>query len=149
MRTVPAYQQGASEPVLESAATEVDHGRVSGADLAARPHPGARRVDIEPDKSVARSALSTVRGLTAVRRRLGSPLAAPASVAGLPRRSVQLVRSGSDTGAVVVYGSGLGAILVFESKASADSVPLRGLGLPRVNIDGRSGTELAPRSAPS
>jgi hypothetical protein len=78
-----------------------------------------------------------------VRRRLGFTLAAPAEIAGLPRRSVHLVRSSGEAGALAVYGHGLGTILVFETKASADAAPLHGLKLPEVNIDGRTGTELA------
>ena len=137
------YQHGESAPVLELAATEVDYGAVSDADLAARPHPGAKVVDVDPDRGAPRAAADAVTGVAAVRRRLGFPLAAPAEVAGLPRRSVHLIRSGRDAGALAVYGRGLGTILVFESEAGKDSALLRGLKLPQVNIDGRTGTELA------
>jgi hypothetical protein len=56
---------------------------------------------------------------------------------------VHLLRSGTSSGAVVVYGRGLGTVLVFETKADGTSAPISGLKLPEVNIDGRTGTELA------
>jgi hypothetical protein len=116
---------------------------VDEADVAPRPHPGARVVDVDPDRVASRAPERDVSGVAAVRRRLGFPLAAPPKIAGLPRRSVHLVRSGSDAAALAVYGRGLGTILVYETKASAGAVPLQGLKLPQVNIDGRTGTELA------
>jgi hypothetical protein len=137
------YQQGESDPVLELAATEVDYGAVADADVAPRPHPGAKVVDVAPGRMAAHQPSAPVSGVAAVRRRLDFPLAAPAEVAGLPRRGVHLVRSGRDEGAVAVYGRGLGAILVFQTRAGAGSSPLDGLKLPEVNIDGRTGTELA------
>jgi hypothetical protein len=140
------YEQGESDPVLELAATSVDYGPVAEADVAARPHPGSKVVDLDPSAlpghAAARAARS-VSGVAAVRRAVDFPLAAPAKVAGLERRSFHLIRNGREAGALGVYGRGLGAILVFESKASNGSAPLRGLRLPQVNIDGRTGTELA------
>jgi hypothetical protein len=136
------YEQGESDPVLEVAVTEVDYGAVSGADVAARPHTGARTVEVDPPAGPAAARPSSVSGVTAVRRRLGFPLAAPAELAGLPRRSVHLIRS-RGTGALAVYGRGLGTILVFQTRATRGSDPLRSLRLPQVNIDGRTGTELA------
>jgi outer membrane lipoprotein-sorting protein len=137
------YQQGDSRPVLELAATEVHYGAVPAADVAPRPHPGARVVAVDPSRLAAHAPVRTVSGVAAVRRRLGFPLAAPATVAGLPRRSVHLLRSGRNSGALVVYGRGLGAILVFETRAGGRPGVLDGLRLPQVNIDGRTGTELA------
>jgi outer membrane lipoprotein-sorting protein len=137
------YEQGSSDPVLELAATQVHYGAVSAADVTPRPHPGARTVDVDPSRLAAHAPVRTVSGVAAVRRRLGFPLAAPATVAGLPRRSVHLIRSGRDGGALVVYGRGLGAVLVFESRADGRSALLHGLKLPQVNIHGRTGTELA------
>jgi outer membrane lipoprotein-sorting protein len=137
------YQHGEDDPVLELAATDVDYGAVDDADVAPRAHPGATVVDVDPDRVASRAPARDVSGVAAVRRRLGFPLAAPAEVAGLPRRSVHLVRSGRDAGALAVYGRGLGTILVFETKANASDLPLQGLKLPQVNIDGRTGTELA------
>jgi len=80
-----------------------------------------------------------------VRGKLGFPLAAPASIAGLPRQTVRLVDGGGHTGAVVVYGRGLGAIAVLEQAAGGTSRSAPGplAALPRVSIGGASGQELA------
>jgi hypothetical protein len=137
------YEQGNSNPVLELAATQVHYGPVAAKDLAPRPHPGERVVQVDPDRAAAHAPTATVSGLAAVRRHVDFPLAAPAQVAGLPRRGVHLIRSGRDSGVLVVYGRGLGEILVFETKAGAHASLLRGLKLAQVNIDGRTGTELA------
>jgi hypothetical protein len=55
------------------------------------------------------------------------------------------VRLHGSTGALSVYGEGLGGILVLQHQASGDQdQPAGGLaGLPQVNIDGATGTELA------
>jgi len=136
------YQHGEDSPVLEVAATDVRYGPVADADLALRPHPDAKVVDVARGRPAAPPA-STASGVDAVRRRAGFPVAAPATVAGLPRRGVHLLRSGTSSGAVLVYGRGLGTVVVFETKADGGSAPLSGLRLPEVNVDGRTGTELA------
>jgi hypothetical protein len=140
------YEHGESDPVLELAATEVAYGPVAAADVAARPHPGAKVVDVDPRTLPGHPSVRAARsvsGVAAVRRAVDFPLAAPAEVAGLKRRGFHLIKTGRDTGALGVYGRGLGAILVFETTATAGSAPLHGLKLPEVNIDGRTGTELA------
>ncbi len=139
------YEQGSKKPVLELAATDIDFGRVPAADLAARPHPGARVVDVEPDRAGPSAGHEpAVSGVAAVRRRLGFPLAAPDELAGLPRRSVHLVRTDDGPAAVSIYGRGLGAIVVFQERERRGTAgPLGRLSLPTVNVDGRTGTELA------
>ena len=42
-----------------------------------------------------------------------------------------------------MYGRGLGAILVFQTKAEPRGAARSALTLPQVNIDGATGTELA------
>jgi outer membrane lipoprotein-sorting protein len=141
------YAQGQSSPVLELKATDISYGHVSASDVALSPPPGAKTVDVSPPAATgAKHDRKSVAGLKAVRARLSFPLSAPAKLAGLPRREVRLMNSGKDAGAVVTYGQGLGAILVFEHKAdSAGSSPAgRGaLRLPQINIRGATGTELA------
>jgi hypothetical protein len=83
-----------------------------------------------------------------VQKQLGFQLSAPDKLAGLPRRSVRLVKFGEEKGALSVYGRGLGAIAVFQRRAEPGAKPLFGGGrdgitLPQVNIDGDSGSELA------
>ena len=84
-------------------------------------------------------------GAQAVQRELGFTLAAPRELAGLPRKEVRLVRVGDGKGALAVYGEGLGGILVFQHEAGSGNPPTdaAGGGLPQINIDGATGTELA------
>jgi hypothetical protein len=83
-----------------------------------------------------------VTGQAAVARALPFRLSAPASLVGLPRKSVRLIDWSGTPAAVAVYGQGLGAVAVLEQQkpAGADSSPLA--ALPRVSIDGASGHEL-------
>jgi outer membrane lipoprotein-sorting protein len=138
------YAQGQNEPVLELEATEISFERVPESVLTAEPPAGARVMEIDPLLHDAAGADGTrVRGVEAVQRELDFPLAAPAELAGLPRRSVQLVRIGDQLGAMATYGEGLGAIAVFQQKAGEEEGPSTSRQLPQVNIDGATGTELA------
>ena len=80
-----------------------------------------------------------------MRSKLSFPLAAPATVAGLPRRSVRTIRSDGETGALVTYGEGLGALMVVQAPAGARGGPNPGAvpGLQVLSIDGATGYELA------
>jgi outer membrane lipoprotein-sorting protein len=139
------YAQGEKSPVLELTATEISYGSVPASALAVKPPAGAKRVEIDPPvgRDVHGNPVS-VRGLAAVQRRLDFPISAPASLAGLPRREVSLVRFGSENGALVTYGQGVGAILVFQQKSDGRGTAMsRGdLRLPEINIDGITGSEL-------
>jgi hypothetical protein len=92
---------------------------------------------------------SEIEGPDAVQSKVDFKLAAPASVAGLPRQGVRLLQHGDESGAVVVYGKGLGAIAVIEQKAGKQGQRQGGgdrdeqLRVPQVNIDGATGDELA------
>ena len=142
------YAQGESAPVLELAATDISYGAVSATDLRAAAPAGAKVVAVDlrdgghgPDH--ARVKGSDVQGPAAVAKRLGFPLAAPAELAGMPRKDVRLVSFGGEPAALATYGRGLGAILVLERKADPEQPGDRQLELPRVNINGATGTELA------
>jgi outer membrane lipoprotein-sorting protein len=138
------YAQGSSDPVIEIAATKISYGPVKAADLAAQPHPGARTVEINPDQLAANSGPTGVTGVDAVQRRLDFRLAAPDELAGLKRRQVELVKLDGAKGAVSVYGGGLGTIAVFQYRtADQRHAGLSDMNLPEVNIDGRTGKELA------
>ena len=141
------YAQGQAAPVLELKATDISYGHVSASDVTLSPPPGAKTVDVSaPAATGAKGNHKSVAGLKAVRARLSFPLSAPAKLAGLPRREVRLMSSGKDAGAIVTYGQGLGAILVFQHKAdSAQRSPAgrSALRLPQINIRGATGTELA------
>jgi outer membrane lipoprotein-sorting protein len=139
------YAQGSDDPVLEVEATDVSYGRIAASAIDTTPPAGAKVTEIDPPAGVDANGKPThVEGVDEVAKRLAFPLAAPDELAGLPRRSVRLIRMGSESGAVSLYGRGLGAILVFQTKAGEAKPPGRdGMTLPQVNIDGATGTELA------
>jgi outer membrane lipoprotein-sorting protein len=144
------YAQGAKNPVLELKATDVAYGAIDPATLRLAVPAGAKRVTVEPPAAGAHAgtghgAANSVTGVQAVQRRLGFQLSAPDRLAGLPRRTVRLVRFGADAGAATFYGKGLGGILVLQRAASPASGSARGhdMRLPQINIDGVTGTELA------
>ena len=56
---------------------------------------------------------------------------------------MQLLDSGDSKGALIVYGHGLGAVLVVERPADASSGKSQLDVLPKVSIDGVTGHELA------
>jgi outer membrane lipoprotein-sorting protein len=138
------YAQGSDEPVIEIAATKVSYGPIEESDLAATPHPDARTVEINPDDLRANTKATGITGVDAVQRRLDFKLAAPDELAGLSRRQVELVTLDGAKGAVSVYGNGLGTIAVFQyRKSDHGHAGLGDLNLPEINIDGRTGKELA------
>jgi outer membrane lipoprotein-sorting protein len=136
------YAQGQDEPVLELKAHDVSYGRIDASVFAVRPPAGTKTVDIDPQVHDAHGRPARVHGAEAVQRRLGFRLSAPEKLAGLPRTAVRLVNTGGTPGALSVYGEGMGAIAVLQSEASSQRVPDY-RGLPRVNIDGATGTEIA------
>ena len=138
------YQHGDDAPVLELAATEVDYGPVADADLAARPHPDAKVVDVAAGRSAAPAAApSTVSGVDAVRRRLTSRWPRPRRSPACRAAASTCCAPGATPAPSPPTAAAWAPILVFETKADARSAPMQGMKLPEVNIDGRTGTELA------
>ena len=148
------YAQGATGPVLELKATEVSYEAVPDSAIAVTPPAGAEVVELSPDAEPMRGKRggqrrhAAVRGPAAVQRELGFELAAPATLAGLPRKVVRLVTFDGEKGALAIYGEGFGAIAVLQRKATEPAgerkEPGRGeLRLPQINIDGATGSELA------
>jgi Predicted periplasmic protein (DUF2092) len=138
------YAQGSSDPVLEVAATKIAYGPVAASELAGTPHPGARTVEIDPDDLGAHSGPTGVTGVDAVQKRLDFRLSAPDELAGLKRKRVELVRFDRQHGAMSVYGEGLGTIAVFQYRSQDGRHDgLADMNLPEINIDGRTGKELA------
>jgi outer membrane lipoprotein-sorting protein len=159
------YATNSSTPVLELKATDVSFGAVPASVFTITPPSGAKIVRISTSKlnattarierngAHARRALThraEVTGAAAVARRLPFALNAPATLVGLPRRSVSLLDWGGKPAALVTYGQNLGGIVVLEQSAGSSS-PLpgsssggdhRGLTLPTVSINGVSGQEL-------
>jgi outer membrane lipoprotein-sorting protein len=155
---VAVYAHGHSGPVLELKATEISFGPVANSDLAISPPAGAKTVDLSPAKAEAHARKGAkeaahakpVAGLAAVQRAVRFKLAAPPSLAGLPRQEVRLLGDkGGHQIAAVTYGRNLGAIVVLQQpttsttrKAPGKSGPLRRLELPKVSINGATGQEL-------
>jgi len=155
------YAQGRSEPVLELKATEVSYDAVPDSAVSAAAPAGAEVVDLgttsdaksprgrTPAKGTHED-VEDVEGPAAVQRKLDFKLAAPARLAGLPRKAVRLISFGGEPGALAIYGQGMGAIAVVQRKAEAAGAGGRdedegpgALRLPEINIDGATGSELA------
>ncbi len=96
------YAQGTQDPVLELEATEIDYGPIAASKVDATPPAGAKVTELNPPTGVdAQGRPTHVTGLEAVQKRLDFPLAAPETLAGLPRRSVSLVKFGDEEGALL------------------------------------------------
>ena len=135
------YAQGSSSPVLQLEATDISYGAVSDSDVSIAPPAGAKTVDLAPPSGKP-PAVTSVGGLDAVQAAAGFPVVAPDTLVGLPRQDVRLVGKA----ALVVYGHGLGAIVVVERAAgTAAAGPSGGMlsSLPTVSLDGATGHELA------
>jgi outer membrane lipoprotein-sorting protein len=145
------YAQGESSPVLELAATHISYGSVPASALAAKPPAGAKVVTVNSPSPAAHARRGSkqpdVSGAARVAKQLDFRLTAPAKLAGLPRKDVRLLTLQGSNGAIATYGRGLGAIVVVQRKADAAPAKGRGSGpardLPKINIDGATGTELA------
>lgn len=136
------YAVGHNDPVLELAATDVSFGAVDDATFAISPPPDATVVDLTPTGEPASREHGTpakpVTGLGAVRAKVGFPLSAPATLAGMPRTQVGLIEGDNREGAVVTYGRGLGGIAVIELRAdgAADREPGRDSGVATTDLGG-------------
>ena len=143
---VAVLSHGDSSPVVALSATDISFGSVAPADLTVHLAPGTRIVHVQPPQTPAHESSAThtpdVVGTAAVARAVAFRLAAPPSLVGLPRQGVRLIDGSGTPSAMVVYGHGLGAIVVLEQAADAhDAGPLG--SLPRVSVNGASGHELA------
>jgi hypothetical protein len=84
-----------------------------------------------------------VTGLRAVQAAASFPVVAPDTLVGLPRQDVRLVGNSDSKAALVVYGHGLGAIVVVERQAGAVGNNGAMGSLPQVSLDGVTAHELA------
>jgi outer membrane lipoprotein-sorting protein len=159
------YADDQPDPVLELEATDVSYGPLSDDELTVDPPAGARVVELGPalggdlghggsahNGDAAGKSGRAVEGVEAVRAHVPFELAAPKTLAGLPRRGAWLAQPGGRPAAVTTYGEGLGAIVVVQYEADKEDGgdPLSGAGggdhglrLPQVNVDGATGSELA------
>src|SRR3954447_7630925 len=135
------YAQGSAEPVLELEATDIAYGKIAASQISTAPPAGAKVTEINPPSGVdAQGKPAHVEGVDAVQKAIDFPLAAPAKLAGLPRKNVQLVDFGGEKGALATYGQGLGAIAVFQHRGTGGAPT--GLTLPQINIRGATGSEV-------
>ena len=135
------YAQGSSSPVLELAVSDISYGPVASADVDIAPPDNAKVVDLATgSQSDTGSTTPPVTGLDAVQASADFPVVAPDSLVGLPRRDVRLV--GGET-VLVLYGQGLGGIVLVEHKADASGTDNQFSGLPTVSLDGLTAHELA------
>jgi outer membrane lipoprotein-sorting protein len=142
---IAIYAQGASSPVLELKATNISFGPVPASNVDVSPPRGAKSVDLGSLRRGTEEAGSrgNASGLSAVKTAAGFPVVAPAALVGLPRQDVRLVGQGDSKAALVVYGHGLGAIVILERRAGANgSTGVMG-SLPKVSLDGVTAHELA------
>jgi outer membrane lipoprotein-sorting protein len=153
------YQAGGSE-VLGVTATNVSYGRISPGVFNLSPPKGPHVVNVAmatPSQSSAGKRGKRHRAITGVRAvagHLSFRLAAPASLAGLPRQSVSLLDAGGRHGALITYGQNLGGIAVIEEPATAGSRQainlssgsgdhVHGITLPSVRISLANGQQVS------
>lgn len=131
------YAKGSSRPVLALEATRISFGAVPAADVDVAPPPGARAVQLP-----TRSGGSKERGAEPRRSSAaGFPVVAPKRLLGLKRTAVHVVGKPGSKTALVVYGEGLGSIVVAERASPDTSSQLQ--GLPEVRLEGATGHELS------
>jgi outer membrane lipoprotein-sorting protein len=132
------YATGDSSPVLELTATDISYGPVAASYFAVTPPAGAKVVSVTVPGGGSTSKLAH-----------HFVLVDPATLAGLPRRSVRLLSWDGSAAALVTYGQNLGGIAVIEQTApstaaasSAQSSRHQELELPTVQINGVTADEL-------
>ncbi len=159
------YARNASAPVIELTAKDISYGPVDPSVFKISPPAGSKVVTVAgghtsgalthvtstaTGKGKGKHRRDLTTGVSAVAAKLPFTLDAPASLVGLPRRSVTLLDWGKKPAALVTYGQNLGGVAVIEQPASSAS-PLgsangtdhrSGLNLPTVSIGGVTGQEL-------
>lgn len=146
---VAIYAQGSSTPALALEADGISFGAVPDSDVDVAPPAGAKIVDLSSQASghdTGGAKKAPVTGLTAVQAAAPFPVVAPATLVGLPRQDVTLVGPQDSKSVVVVYGQGLGAVVVLErgkdaGRTGGSSSPLD--ALPTVSLDGATAHELS------
>lgn len=150
------YARGDRSPVLELSATDISYGPVAASVFTLRPPTGAKVVHVSLPELLGASgadrphgAHRAITGYSAVAARVSFSLDAPAKLAGRTRSSVTLLGRGSDAGALIGYGQGLGGIYVIERPGRTSQLASPpadgeqpGLNLPAVRIGGSPAQEL-------
>ena len=168
LRGVPlrfaVYARGDGTPVLEVAASGVSYGTVGADVFNLKPPSGAHLVQIATpaaagttgqaeSRGKATKKHTEITGANTVASHLSFTLVAPQQAGSMRLSSVRLLDMGSRRGALLVYGQGLGGVLVIEEPASPSGQKqlnlstgsgdhTRGLALPTVQINDASGQQL-------
>ncbi len=126
----------------------ISFGSISRIGHNSLPAAGAQVVDLSSQTGRAvsgGSANAPVTGLAAVQAAAPFTVVAPDTLVGLPRRDVRLVGPADSRSVLVVYGQGLGAIVVVERKPDAAKAGQGGMldALPSISLDGVTAHELA------
>jgi hypothetical protein len=143
---VAIYARDASSPALALEATDISFGKVADSTVQVAPPASAKVVDLSSETQGQGSHPSggaPVTGLAAVRAAAGFPVAAPDTLVGLPRQDVRLVGPADSRAALVVYGQGLGAIVLVEQASDGKAAPGPLASLPKVSLSGITAHELA------
>jgi hypothetical protein len=131
------YAKGSSKPVFALEATDISFGPVPDRNIDVAPPAGARTVQLPaiPTRKSRKHGPEPKPSAAA-----GFPVTAPRTLLGLRRAAVHVVGGADSKTVLVVYGEGLGAIVVAEQKVGESGAQLN--GLPEVRLDGLTGHEL-------
>lgn len=143
---IEVYAKGQSQSVLGLKASDISYGGVSPSDVRWSPPADANVVQVPVGAlGGTGSKGSSVTGLANVQAQAGFPVAAPSTLGGLALANARLSIHGDRRTAVLVYGQGLGAILVVERKADAGGASAGGMlgSLPTVTVGAAKAHELA------
>ena len=134
---IAIYAQGSSTPALALEATNISFGAVDPSTIDITPPAGTKIVDLSSQTPAGGTGSEApITGLAAVQAAAGFPVLAPDTLVGLPRQDVRLVGPADSRSALVVYGQGLGAIVVVERAKDAQASGAGVLGsLPTVSLD--------------
>jgi hypothetical protein len=134
--------QGQSTPALALTVTDIAFGPLTASDLAITPPGTAKSVELKGPGKPGGNGGQKVSGLAAVQAAVPFTLVAPDTLVGLPRQSVQLL-DGDHKGALVLYGHGLGGLVLVEHAADTSQGQSRTSPLPTVALGKTTGHELA------
>lgn len=149
---IAIYAQGSSSAALALQVDQISYGAVPESDIAISVPAGAKTIDLSSAAggSAADGSTAPVTGLTAVEAAAPFTVAAPDTLVGLPLQDIRLV-GGADAkskSVLIVYGQGLGAIVVVEratdpADGSSNGSSSTMSALPSVSLDGITAHELS------
>jgi hypothetical protein len=136
------YAKGSSSPALSLEVTDISFAPIAYSDVDLSPPSGAKVVDLSTSQSGGTEQTTPeVTGLDAVQAAVPFTIVAPDTLNGLARSEVRL----AGESVLVVYGDGLGSIVVVERASDAQGSNGAGIlgALPTVSIGGGTAHEVA------